>query len=109
MHTNLHKLGVRHVCSGCGCRYYDFGKSNPTCPRCASQPPSELGEDPRAVAMARLKEEAKKPKSEKDEAPAEPKADPATEEDEEDEEDAGVEELGELTLETSDATYGSSN
>lgn len=30
--------GSKHVCSECGCKYYDLGKKGATCPKCKGQP-----------------------------------------------------------------------
>jgi len=29
--------GSKHVCSECGCKYYDLGKKGATCPKCGGQ------------------------------------------------------------------------
>jgi len=26
--------GEKHICSSCGCKFYDLGKDEPECPKC---------------------------------------------------------------------------
>lgn len=30
--------GSKHVCSECGCKYYDLGKKGAVCPKCSAPP-----------------------------------------------------------------------
>ncbi len=30
--------GVRYVCHGCGCKFYDLNRPEPLCPRCGADP-----------------------------------------------------------------------
>ena len=46
------KLGSKHACEGCGIKFYDFGRSPATCPKCGwtpgSTPDAELAADDEA-------------------------------------------------------------
>lgn len=102
MRTRQRNLGNRRVCSSCGTKYYDLERPEPSCPRCGAPAYAEE-EDPRAAAMARIKAEG--PRRRRPEEDEEEEALPfglgddpdlATDEDEDD-----MDELGELTDETS--------
>ncbi len=96
MRTRQRNLGTRHLCHSCGTKFYDLGKSHPTCPRCAAPAHDEDG-DPAASALARAKAEGPRKFEEEDEAPL-----GKPESTEEAEESEGLNELGgDLTEETS--------
>ncbi len=100
MRTRQRNLGNRCLCSGCGTKYYDLGKPHPSCPRC-SAPAHDDDDDPRAVAMARIKEEGPRKRSDDEELPFGLGKSDDTEEAEEEEEEE-LEELGDLTEEAAD-------
>ena len=89
-------LGRKHICTNpdCGVKFYDFGKSEPVCPKCKRRV-SELEE--KEVLERRVKRVVEEPAPEEDEeVPAadekEEGAAPGKEEDEEDlEEEAYIE------------------
>jgi len=68
------KLGEKHVCSNCGAKFYDFGKSDPKCPRCgtsASDDDAELVKAPRAKRVkVEVKPAFEEPEDEVDFTPA---------------------------------------
>ncbi|WP_284944350.1 TIGR02300 family protein [Acidisoma cladoniae] len=35
------ELGTKRTCVSCGARFYDLGKSAPTCPKCGTEQPPE--------------------------------------------------------------------
>jgi len=35
------KLGAKHICTQCGCKFYDLGKSRPACPQCGVEQTAE--------------------------------------------------------------------
>jgi hypothetical protein len=43
-------IGSKHVCSGCGTKFYDMNKPEPTCPRCGADPRAETIEVPSSAA-----------------------------------------------------------
>ena len=32
------KYGLKHICSVCGCKFYDLNRTNPVCPKCGTAP-----------------------------------------------------------------------
>jgi len=49
------KLGTRHVCHECSCKYYDLNKPEPKCPKCGADPAQAPVVDLRATAKAKPK------------------------------------------------------
>jgi len=98
MLTKPRNLGTRRVCSACGTKYYDLNRPEPACPKCGAPCDPEDHQDPRAVAMARLKaESARGRRPEDDEIPfglAEDEEAPLDEDD--------IDEFGEFTEDTSE-------
>jgi hypothetical protein len=43
-------IGSKHVCSGCGTKFYDMNKPEPTCPRCGADPRAEPIQVPSSAA-----------------------------------------------------------
>ncbi len=42
--TTATELGTKHECPNCSAKYYDMGKSDPTCPKCGANEAGELPE-----------------------------------------------------------------
>jgi hypothetical protein len=56
------KLGIKYECYSCSTKFYDLGKSSPTCPKCgADQRDAATAESP-AVSPSRRKRKAEVPK-----------------------------------------------
>ncbi len=100
MRTGQRNLGIRRCCSSCSTKYYDLGKAEPCCPRCGTPAISEDG-DPRSAAMARIKAEGPRKRTPDEDEPQFGLGSERDKTTEEDEEEDDVEELGELTEETS--------
>ena len=47
-------LGTKQSCWSCGAKFYDFGKKDPTCPKCNAL----LGDGPRKLDVAKLAAQA---------------------------------------------------
>ncbi|MFH1466265.1 MAG: FYDLN acid domain-containing protein [Pseudomonadota bacterium] len=99
MLTKPRNLGTRRVCSACSTKYYDLNRSEPTCPKCGAPADAEEYQDPRAVAMARLKAENSRIRRADDE---EELPFGLNEEEEQAVEDDEIDEFGEFTEDTSD-------
>jgi hypothetical protein len=98
MRTRRSNLGTRRFCSSCSTKYYDLGKEDPSCPRCGA-PADNDDADPRDSAMARIKAEGPRKRTpDEDDLPFGLGEKPDTDEDDDDDE---LEELGDLTEETS--------
>ncbi len=51
--SKARRLGTKHRCPGCGTRFYDFGRSNPTCPKCGEASPDEATTRVDVLALAK--------------------------------------------------------
>lgn len=58
------QLGTKHLCSECGAKFYDLGKSKIVCPKCGTDP-AQVAADEEA-AEAKTLEEAQDPEEEDD-------------------------------------------
>jgi uncharacterized protein (TIGR02300 family) len=53
------KLGSKHECYSCGTKFYDLGKSEPTCPKCgANQKNASSSDTPSASQSSRRRRKA---------------------------------------------------
>lgn len=53
------KLGTKYECYSCGTKFYDLGKSSPTCPKCgADQRDAASAESPAVSQSSRRKRKA---------------------------------------------------
>lgn len=53
------KLGTKHECYSCGTKFYDLGKSEPTCPKCgANQKDVSASDSPAASQSSRRRRKA---------------------------------------------------
>jgi hypothetical protein len=98
MLTKPRNLGNRRVCSACGTKYYDLNRTEPTCPKCGNPADTEEPQDPRALAMARLKADTgrfRRPDEEEELPFGLAEEDAPMEEDD-------IDEFGEFTEDTSD-------
>lgn len=52
------KLGTKYECYNCGTKFYDLGKSEPTCPKCGANQKDAASSEPSAGQAARRKRKA---------------------------------------------------
>ena len=58
------KLGTKYECYNCGTKFYDLGKSEPTCPKCgANQKDAVTSESPATSQSSRRRRKADVPKA----------------------------------------------
>ena len=94
-----HDLGLKHLCTNCGAKFYDLTRRPPTCPKCETVvEPIERPRTTRAAARAKPKPAKLKPVAD-DETKALPEAGDAADADASDDDDAGekaIEDVSEL-------------
>ncbi|HEX3555127.1 MAG TPA: FYDLN acid domain-containing protein [Thermoanaerobaculia bacterium] len=52
------KLGTKFECYNCGTKFYDLGKSEPTCPKCGANQKDASSSEPTASQASRRKRKA---------------------------------------------------
>jgi len=55
------ELGTKRVCVSCGARFYDLGKTPPTCPKCGTEQPVEQPRPRRSGGNVVEEKRVKKP------------------------------------------------
>jgi len=82
-------LGNKHLCEECGAKFYDFGKSEITCPKCGTEVLEETKKKPATRKAPKKKPAAldKKPQDDLDEDVADGGEDDEDKDDKDDEDD----------------------